>query len=389
MRTIAVITQAGLDGSAHIEDNNPPPGPSATLSASGETPMLVSDLRNSAVHIQAKGFQSYDVPLVLPLGNLQLRVGIPRDPSRPQDLILPPLVPLVATLERIVATDHGLETEDGHAYLWAQADSFRALDRLRLGQDVDPVFAQLADCGANGARILMDAEWFETHTPSRPDTYSLIPVLAGALAKRGLQGQLCVFADWRQVWGGNLGRAEDHFAQTVAAMRPYPNLIGQLVNERNQHGQGFPVDAFALPDGILFSPGSNGTGDNPPQPAGRGRWRYNDLGSERNPSKLPLSTTTIFYAINGYDGEGSNPGYEGTRWCTVVSEPPGIGDMTPGGSVRSPEPGVAALLGRGCCFDPQGRACGGTAHFDDGIQSQLMRANTEQCVRAFLREVKS
>ncbi|HMJ86498.1 MAG TPA: carboxypeptidase-like regulatory domain-containing protein, partial [Vicinamibacterales bacterium] len=258
---------------------------------------------------------------------------------------------------RLSASATGFLEADGRPYTWAMVDSFRLAERLYFNEDIDSVLNQIVDTGANGVRLLNDAEWYRIYSKDIPGFFSdVLPRLAVKLTDRTLYCAMCCFGDWQQTHGGDLNRALLYWQQCIAVARAFPCYVLQLVNEGDQHGQNFPFEAFAMPDGVLSSRGSAGTGNNPPAPYGRSKWTFNSLGTERNEEKIALSTTTIWWAINGYRGENGQPDYPGTQWMTVVDEPPKIG------TGAHTDPALAYLLGLGTRFHPSGKAGGGTAH---------------------------
>jgi hypothetical protein len=280
---------------------------------------------------------------------------------------------------RLSAGPNGLLDAAGRPYTWAMVDSFRLAERLHFNEDIDSVLNQVVDAGANGVRILTDASWYRIFSKDIPGYFTdLLPRVAEKLTTRHLLGELCCLADWQQAHGGNLTEAHAYWASCIDVARAYPCFLLQLTNEGDQHGQNFPFDQFAMPDGVLSSRGSTGTGNNPPAPYGRSKWTFNSLGTERNEDKIALSTTTIWWAINGFAGENGQPDYPGTRWCTVVDEPPKVG------TGAHTDPALAFLLGLGTRFHPAGLACGGTAHAEQALQSEMMDPNTFACVSAFL-----
>lgn len=284
---------------------------------------------------------------------------------------------------RLSAGASGLLNADGTPFTWAMVDSYRLAERVSLGEDVDGVLNQVEDTGANGVRQLNDASWYRVYSKDIPDYFSrVLPLVVEKLLARSLYLEMCCFADWQQTQGGDLNRALLYWQQCVAFARLFPNVILQLVNEGDQHGQNFPFEAFVMSDGVLSSRGSTGTGNNPPAPYGRSKWTFNSLGTERNDNKIALSTSTIWWAINGYAGENGQPDYPGTRWCTVVDEPPKVG------TGAYTDPSLAYILGLGTRFHNNGQACGGTAHAEQALQSVLMDPLTFACVTAFVRGVR-
>lgn len=361
----------------------------APLNSNNYCAFVVGDqFPNTHLFINVPGYRDYSQHLDLKDGvntDFILSDSHPAgtDTGTPQHPIIwiPNLQP--ASLPKLVATNHGMQDSTGKSYVWAHVSCFRAEDKIRMGQDINPQLAQIKGTGANGIRVLRDASWFATRAGFQTDSLVTLSGLANA---HGLYVQYCVFADWAEVHGKDLAVAQQVWANVVNTVRARQlnNVVLQLCNEGNQHGQDFPFTAFTLPPDILSSRGSNGTGDNPPPPYEQSAVRYNSLGTERRPERAALCTTTVFYAINGYSGEGS---FVGTQWDTVVDEPYGIGTSVPPGKDRRIDLGECYLLGLGCRWDPRGLAPGGTAHSDQSLQCEMMDGVTFECVSQFIRGV--
>ncbi|MGH7177888.1 MAG: fascin domain-containing protein [Tepidisphaeraceae bacterium] len=278
-----------------------------------------------------------------------------------------------ASLPRLHVDGLTFRDDGGSPFVWAMTDGWRDYDRYLRGQDIRPVLAESRELGGNGRHVLGMNDWPEhLHPQDHPDYYDRLPAFADLLAEYGQYLQLCVFADTKLVMP-DPSQQQVHFRRVCDALRPKSNAVIKLVNENDQHDNGINIGSFAKPDGLLASSGSNGTGNDPPQPF----WDYADLGSERR-GDFALSTTTLHYAIHGY-----GTSYPGTHRATVCSEPPGFDEvMIPGR--RTNDPAIAYLLGLGCRW-----GAGGTAHSSDGLQSNPLRPVTKQCVREFLRGVKN
>jgi hypothetical protein len=160
--------------------------------------------------------------------------------------------------------------------------------------------------------------------------------------------------------------------QVCEVLKPIPNVLLQRVNEEDQHEN--RVDAsLAQPAGLVSSNGSNGTGNDPPQPF----WHYADLGAERRDGSYPISTTTVFYTIHGYQGEHGAPDWPGSHCATVNSEPPKLGKHVL-------DLHDAYTMGVGCQY-----GAGGTAHTESSLQGVLMSPLERDLSREFLRGVKA
>ena len=272
-------------------------------------------------------------------------------------------------------------TEDGEPWVMAFATSFRAYERFLRGEDLRPHLQELAELGANGIRVLGAFDFGSPaaqrlYPAEHADYYDGLPAFFELLREVGLYAEFCVFADTKRSVPGK-GNQLTHWNRVCGVLQPIPNVLVERVNENNQHENG--VDAvLPKPNGMVSSFGSNGGGNDPPGPF----WDFADLHSERR-GDFALSTTTVHFAINGYQGEGGSPGFPGTKRATVVSEPPGIGDTSVPGR-RTNDPRICYQMGVGCST----WGAGGTAHSDCGVQSILLTPVQKECVRQFLIGVK-
>lgn len=292
-------------------------------------------------------------------------------------------------------TASGFLDANGLPWTWAMVDGWRDLERLVWGEEdqVRACLAETVELGGTGRHVLgmMDPAGFQEehqsgepinglHPQDHPDYFDKFGLLCDLYAEYALAMQFCVFADTKLLLP-HLPDQLAHAERIYGIARTKRNLFLKLVNENDANDNGIDLAAFAKPAGVCFSFGSNGTGNNPPLPAGD----YADLGSERR-GDFALSTTTAYYARHGYAGESGNPGFAGTQVLTVVSEPPGFDEnMQPGRRTNDPE--VAYLLGRGCRWG--GKGGGGTAHSTAGLQSQLLPPRTKECVCAMILGVKA
>lgn len=274
----------------------------------------------------------------------------------------------------------GLNFKDdlGNAWVWAMMDGFRDLDRLLQNEDINPQLAETVELGANGKRCLGMADSFMHLWPQEHGAayYDGLSMLFDLYASHGLYGQFCCFADTRIIMPDR-GEQIEHFVEVRRRLAGRANAFGQLVNENDANQNGVDIASFPRPnDGICWSSGSNGGGSDPPRPF----WDYSDLGSERH-GDCALSTTTVWFAIHGYQGENGAPNWPGTQRATVVSEPPGFDEVTSGNRISDPH--IAYLNGLGTQWGN-----GGTFHSSDGVQSALLRPNTKACALEFVRGMR-
>jgi hypothetical protein len=301
-------------------------------------------------------------------------------------LLVPPAI-------RVHATGRGFATDAG-PWTWAMTAGCRDLDRLLRGQrdDLRAVLAEAQTLGSTGRRVFamkpnwsikVNGRWQDgpdrTIPAEHADYFDRLRELAALTAAAHQQLNLVVLVGAPQIL--SLTEQVQFWDACVAAARECQNMILSLGNELDAHNQGVDVSAFAWPDGVLTSSGSNGGGANPPAPFLRGPWGYNELHSERRADRIGLTSTTLHFARYGFAGEGSNPGFPGTQWDTVDSEPYGFDEEDEPGR-RTSDPDAAYLLGLGC-----GYGAGGTALSTDGIESVLLRPRQRECTRRFLQGV--
>lgn len=270
----------------------------------------------------------------------------------------------------------GFVTAQGEAWRMAFVSSFRLYERFLRGEDVRPLLDETRQVGANGVRVFGAFDFGSPdqqrlYPSEHEDYFARLPEFFALLAQYSLYAQFTAFADTQRSVPGAAAQAA-HWAALCDVLRPIENVLLERVNEDNQHENRVDAD-LPKPDGICSSFGSNGAGDDPPEPF----WDYADLHSERR-GDFGLSTTTVHFSIFGY-----GTAFPGTHRATVVSEPPGFADMAEPGR-RANDPYIAYRMGLGCQW-----GAGGTAHSDAGIQSVPLSPIQRACVEQFIRGVKA
>lgn len=308
-------------------------------------------------------------------------------PAKPQPAPVP---------SRWHATGRGFVDANEQPVDWAMTAGNRDLDRLLRGQrdDLRAVLTQAQALGSTGRRVfacktnwaVFDGSWHDgpdrTWPVDHADYFDRVAELADLHASFNQQLNLVAFTGTSTSRRQMLGDEGTFWNRLVEIAHAKENVILSLGNELDAHDQGINIAAFQQPEGVLCSSGSNGGGSNPPEPFWRGRWGYCELHPERNQNRPSLGTTTLFFARHGYAGEGNNPGFAGTQWDTVASEPLGFNEDDEPGR-RTNDPDVAYLLGLGCAW-----GAGGTTLSTDGIESIMLRSRQAECTRQFLRGVK-
>lgn len=255
-------------------------------------------------------------------------------------------------------------------------DGFRDYERFLRGEDINPVLSQSKDLGANGRRVFGTMFNIARFDPIDfgEDYYYKIPDFLKLLESYDQYAEWTCFADAGLMKGGPSWQLA-HYLRLCDILRPIPNVFLELVNENDSNDNKVDIISFPKPDGICYSSGSNGAGTSPPGPYAN----YSALHPERRAERIALTTTTVYFAMHGYQDPGGS--FAGTQVPTVNNEPQGFGEAPDGRRVTDPE--VAYLMGIGC-----GYGAGGTAHCNSGIESVLLGQNEAECVRQFVRGVK-
>lgn len=275
-------------------------------------------------------------------------------------------------IERVHVDGLGYKTASGKAWHGYSMTGFRDYQRFLVGEDIRPLLAQARDLGANMRRVFgmwgygfVTPDNFGPFKPQNfPDYYRRLPEFCALLAEYGLWLEFTVFADTSDVMP-NQAEQLDHFNTVCATLRLSENTFVELVNENDQHGNGVNIGAFRKPDGLAACSGSNGSGSNPTLPL----WDYSNLHAERRPDRMGITTSTVYYAINGYKGENGEPDWNGTKQATNNDEPG-----------RTLDPFTAYQMGVGSRY-----GAWVASHTPNGTQSVLLDPTQAECTRQMFR----
>lgn len=258
-----------------------------------------------------------------------MRLVLSCDGYEPQEVIAtsPDRVRVVmqrARPRRVHVDGMGYRDDLGQPWRGYSVDSFRAFQRYLSGQNIEPLFAQARSVGANMIRVFgmwgLDFQTPDNFGPfspqSYPDYYAYIPGFCEVSANYGLSVEFTVFADTAFVMPNEAEQVQ-HFTRVCEALRQSPGTFVELVNENDAHGNRVRIEAFTKPDGIAACSGSNGAGSNPTVPL----WDYSNLHAERREGRMGITTSTVYYAIHGYQGENGAPDWPGTHQATNNDEP--------------------------------------------------------------------
>jgi len=266
---------------------------------------------------------------------------------------------------------------------------FRLLDHFLNGRDIIPVLedrkAVMAEVKAQAAHT-GDGAWIfpvlrvfgmmenitKLHPQDWPTYYTSIRALADFAATYGFYVKYDVFADAQIVMSSQVDQW-NHWNKFAWALNGCETVLVSLGNEAPKNG--FDPSKFNKLGAYPVARGSQLGDANPYLPA----WDFSEYHGRRDGVKGLLSSTDLAWAIDGYPGEGSNPGWPGTQQATIHDEPLGAADVSVSGR-RSQYPRVFYALG--ACAALFGS--GGTFHSDCGIQSIPFTPIQRSCAEAFV-----
>lgn len=123
MRTVAIVLP-GLVAAFSVDDIGG--AHLGVTDASGYREFPLSNLTVTRVTVTADGYQPYaqngvQVPAT---GSFQFRIGVPADPTRPQDVLLPALVPLALPAPYLRQVGNDFVDVNGHRVVYPGVDGF-------------------------------------------------------------------------------------------------------------------------------------------------------------------------------------------------------------------------------------------------------------------------
>jgi len=168
-------------------------------------------------------------------------------------------------VSRLRAQGHYFMQEDGSRFTAICITSFVLQKFVCEGTDTEPWLSQVRDMGFNMVRDFVAQEWgdpaYDVLPTTHRDYYQHLGETAQRCADHGLYYMACLFAGWQPPQNEQL----DHFNRCIEVLRPFSNVLIELVNENDASGH-LDTSIFPRPSGVLASHGSNGSQTCPPRP---------------------------------------------------------------------------------------------------------------------------
>lgn len=252
--------------------------------------------------------------------------------------------------------------ENGAPVMWRGCSEFRLPARAKDGEDILPVLRDRLDVGFNVLRSLAmkanNVGW--TLDPRDGDYWDAVKRYFDAVGGAGLKLEWTVFADTKLMMPDE-GEQVAFWGATVEAVRQYPFVVLELMNEYGHSTQCVDPSRFARPSGVLASHGSGLSDADVVQPL----WDFATYHARRasHPGDARGATNYSPYA---YQESLNKP-------CPYV---PDEGDKPESYGF---EPSFAWLMGRHASC-----GAGGTFHSNDGIQSVVFSPQTRACAAKFV-----
>lgn len=383
LRTVAVVLP--LSG-AHIYLDDVPSGRQGVSGSDGVWATDANELPYTYLTVDAIGYKPYRLDaLQIPPGNVQLRIGVPLDPSSPaQQVALPALSPLIVGLPDIYVQGDQFVTVDGARWLSKGMTGFLDYQRWLDGEreHIHECWRQTVALGGNLRRVLLQCHYIKRFYPRDYGDrfYADLTAFQIDAAEHGLYLENVVYADEQVIKSGT-----DHWYLCADAITSanVPGFI-ELVNEYPKNGIN-PLD-FTRPTvlgRVLFSRGSNVSDTDPPYPA----WDYSTYHGRRDEPKWKTQGNELHFIKIGHPSDGGNPAYPGTFGPVVANEPKGGAESeAPGDGDDAFLPGSRSTNAED--FRRYAADCalwgnGGTFHCQDGLRSKLLRPIQQDCARAF------
>lgn len=229
-------------------------------------------LRTAHLFVTANGFAPYDVVADLPTIGTDLVVG--GTVWKPNQIQMPPLVPLFTDLPALVAQGGVFVQANGKAFTAKENSDFNLLGRLvHEGESVvREVLADRKAVGFNMLRVWTRYGGDEVEPQHRanfeqgigrlqpsenPELYTKIPVLARLGAEYGMYIEFTAYCG---------GAREDHWERLEAALQGLTNVLVDGMNEQDDYPHQVDVSTLYKMPGILCSRGSNVQQHTPPRP---------------------------------------------------------------------------------------------------------------------------
>jgi hypothetical protein len=260
------------------------------------------------------------------------------------------------------------KTLDGSPWIMRFSSEFTALARLLRGEKqwISDIFGQRNELGCNGARIFLEVpSWggdLALDPQTHSDYYDKLPILAQILKDQGMYGEFTIFTD-----DAIIHDKQTHVARIYNILKGYDNILIEFANEKH-----VSAENFSKPDDFCTSSGSGLGDDNPPKPF----WDYCGFHPRRDDPKVWVSSSDVFFAINGWSEGGVT--WEGTKRATVINEPIGA-DINNQPGRRSNNPTLFAAIGQ----SSRTFGAGGCFHSTEGIWTLPFSDVVKNCAIAY------
>lgn len=360
VRTVAVVLP---NISAQFTVDDVPTGHAGSTDASGYGEVLLSELALTRVTVTAEGYQPYAAEgVIVPMhDNFQFRIGVPRDPDRPQDVILPGLARVAPPLPHLEIRGLNFVDANGQRVSFNGATQFYAFRHFLNGVDLAPLFEESHATGRTMWRVFLQASIAQNTImdlwPQRESNYypSLRP-FAELLNANGIILLATVFVDNQDI---QLGL--EHWRRVADCLRGTATMLSG--------GNEYPKNHFdpgALTDpGMIWSRGSN-LGDAMPYSP---HASFTEFHPRRDlPAALMDTVASPVYIYQS-----------GFEVPLIIDEPPRMG--TDGSGPEYTNPDTCWAFARHYATE-----CGGAVfHNRSGQRGQLMDPQTRACADAWSR----
>jgi hypothetical protein len=262
MRTVAIVLPR--ISAEFMVDDRPIPRV-GTTNADGIGTIQLSDLPVTRVVVDAKGFKPYAAEAVqLPPGNIQIRIGVAADPSRPNDVLLPALTPLPPPVPHLEVRGNDFVDRNGRRTVLCGCDGF---DDYRFWLDaredkVGPFLEESQKIKAVVRRVFLMGDAIENnvftiHPLEEPNFHEqLVPFVAFENA-HGCIPLLTVNADAQRAMPDAHDRLR-HWQRIAATLRQ--SGLAYLLSAGNEHdknGYDPNADVDDPGPGVIWSRGSS------------------------------------------------------------------------------------------------------------------------------------
>lgn len=370
MKSLDVVI-AGVGAGVTVGLDDLPPRTAITTALAptlGLAPFVTGDLPDSVLRISAPGFQPYTQALHgMPPTNHQVRVGVPRDPGRPQDLLVSGLQPIALPLPHLEIRGRDFVDAQGQRIVLNGTDGFLDYRIFLDGGTLQPFLQESRDLGFQMRRVFLQGSKAQNQVmdlrPTEPGYYASLKPFVQAENAHGIIPLLTIGVDNQDVHS-----PVEHWARVVAETDGTTRLIS-FFNEWSKNSSTFDPGAIPAPTGVLWSRGSD-IGDKAPyRPAGA-FLEFHPVRSYATAMRDAVASAIELYEAQGYTAP------------LLIDEPGRMG--TNAHEARFTDPReverYARLLSTLCA--------GAVMHNWFGQRGRLMDAHTRACAEAWTRGVQ-